>query len=106
MYAQTDTIAPSSWSSATTMTTSRAILQTRPAIQRALIRSWEYTRAGRITVLAIRLLVAMWLVVLGTVALSASSVWGWAVLAAAAGVFAFGIWVFRTAAKGWPASQA
>ena len=39
MYAQTDTIAPVSGSSAARPT--RATLQTRPLIQRALIRSWE-----------------------------------------------------------------
>jgi hypothetical protein len=32
--------------------------------------------------------------------------WGWALPAAAVGVFAFGVWVFSTAGKGWPAADA
>jgi hypothetical protein len=65
MYAQNDTTASSSWPSAVRPTTSRATLRSRPRIQRALIRSWEYIQPVRVTVLVIRLLVALWLVFLG-----------------------------------------
>ena len=87
-------------------TTSRATLRTRPRIQRAVIRSWEYIRPVRITILAIRLLVVLWLVVLGAVLLSAGNAWGLTLLPAAAAVFAFSVWVFTTAAKGWPVVEA
>ena len=131
MYAQNDNTAPSSRSSAarltasaprtspatsenvrqlpsqgTIMTTSRATLRSRPRIQRTLIRSWEYIRPVRVTILAIRLLVVGWLVFLGAALMSAGNVWGWTLLPAAAAVFAFSVWVFTTAAKGWPAVQA
>jgi hypothetical protein len=89
-----------------TMTARRATLQTRPPIQRAIIRSWEYTKPVRVTILAIRLLVALWLVILGAVFVSKGYAWGWALPAAAVGVFAFGVWVFSTAGKGWPAADA
>jgi hypothetical protein len=106
MYAQTDTIAPSSSSSAVRPTPSRAILRTRPRSQRILIRSWEYIQPVRVTILAIRLLVVLWLVFLGAVLLSADNAWGWTLLPAAAAVAAVSLWVFTTAAKGWPAAEA
>ncbi len=106
MYAQNDTTAPSSWSSAVRLPTSRATLRTRPRIQRALIRSWEYIQPVRVTILVIRLLVALWLVVLGTVLLSAGNTWGWTLLPAAVAVAALGAWIFITAAKGWPVVEA
>jgi hypothetical protein len=84
------------------MTPSRATLQTRPRIQRTWIRSWDYIRPARATVLVIRLLVVLWLLVLSAVLLSAGNAWGWTLLPAAAGVLAFSVWVFTTAAKGWP----
>jgi hypothetical protein len=82
--------------------TSRATLQTRPLIQRACIRSWEYSRPIRITVLAIRMLVVMWLFVLTGLLVSHGYAGAYALVAAAAGVFAFGLRVFKTAEKGWP----
>ena len=82
--------------------TRRAILRTRPPIQRTLIRSWEYTPAVRITVLIVRLLVVLWLAFLGAELLSANYTWGWTLLAAAAAMLAISAWVFTTAAKGWP----
>lgn len=106
MYAQIDDTTSSSSPSALRLTTSRPTLQTRPLVQRAFIRSWEYIRPVRITVLAIRLLVALWLVVLGLLLLSAGSGWGLALLAAAVAVAAIGAWVFTTAAKGWPVVEA
>jgi hypothetical protein len=106
MYAQTDTTAPSSSSSAARPAASRAALRTRPPIQRALIRSWEYVAPVRVAVLAIRLLVVLWLVVLSAVLMSAGHAWGWILLPAAAAVAAFGVWVFTTAAKGAPAAGA
>ena len=99
MYAQTDTTAPSSWSSAVRLTVSRATLRT-------LIRSWEYIRPVRVTILVIRLLAALWLVFLGAVLLSAGNAWGWTLLPAAAAAFALSVWVFTTAAKGWPVVEA
>ena len=66
MYAQNDNTTLSSRSSAARPT--RATLRTRPRIQRTLIRSWEYIQPVRVTVLAIRLLVVLWLVVLGAAA--------------------------------------
>ena len=106
MYAQNDTTAPSSWSSAVRLTTSRAALRTRPRIQRALIRSWEYIQPVRVTVLVIRLLVVLWLVYLGTSLSSEGNAWGWTLLPAAVAVAAFSVWVFTTAAKGWPLAEA
>jgi hypothetical protein len=106
MCAQNDTVAPSSWSSTATLTTSRATLRTRPRVQRIVIRSWEYIRPVRVTILAIRLLVVLWLVFLGALLLSAGNTWGWTLLPAAAAVAAFSVWVFTTAAKGWPVVKA
>ena len=106
MYAQTDTTAPSSRSSAVRPTTSRAILRTRPRNQRTLIRSWEYIQPVRVTVLIIRLLVVLWLVFLGAVLLSRGYTWGWTLLPVAVVVAAFSVWVFNTAAKGWPVVEA
>lgn len=125
MYAQNDNIVPSSrssaarltapapWSPPTTsenvlqlpakgMATSRATLRTRPRIQRTLIRSWEYIQPVRVTILVIRLLVVLWLAFLSTVLLSAGNAWGWTLLPAAVAAMALSVWVFATAAKGWP----
>jgi len=44
----------------------------------------------------------LWLVVLGALLLSADNAWGWTLLPGAAAVFAVSVWVFSTAAKGWP----
>jgi hypothetical protein len=84
----------------------RAALQNRPPIQRALIRYWEYIQAVRVTVLVIRLLAVLWMVVLGAILLSAGIGWGWTLFPAAVAVFALSLWVFRTAAKGWPVVDA
>jgi hypothetical protein len=84
------------------MTTSRATLRTRPRIQRTLIRSWEYIQPVRVTILAFRLLVVLGLVFLSVVLLSAGSAWGLILLPAAVAVLALSVWVFTTAAKGWP----
>jgi hypothetical protein len=100
MYAHTHNAAPSSWSSATRP--ARATLRTRPRIQRALIRSWEYIQHVRVSILIVRLLVVQWLVFLGGMLLSAGHPWGWALLPAAVAVMACSVWVFTTAAKGWP----
>jgi len=102
MYAQLDSTTLSSRSSAR-LTASRATLRSRPLIQRALIRSWEYIKPVRVALLAFRLLVALWLVVLGAVLMSAGYTWGWALLPGALAVTALSAWVFATAAKGWPA---
>jgi len=85
------------------MTTSRATLRTRPRIQRALIRSWEYIQPVRVTLLVIRLLVVLWLAFLSAMLWSAGNAWGWTLLPAAVAVFALSFWVFTTARKGWPA---
>jgi hypothetical protein len=106
MYAQTDTIAPSSSSSAARQATRRAALQTRPPIQRVLIRSWEYIPPVRLAILGIRMLVTLWLVFLGALLLSAGNASGWALFPAAAAVAAISLWVFTTAAKGWPVVKA
>jgi hypothetical protein len=106
MYAQNDTIAPPSRSSAARLTTSRATLRTRPRIQRILIRSWEYIQPVRVTILAIRLLVVLWLIFLAAVLVSAGHTWGWTLLPAAVAVAAISVWVFSTAAKGWPVVEA
>jgi hypothetical protein len=96
--------APAPWSSpAPSKRPSRATLQTRPRIQRALIRSWEYIQPVRVTFLVIRLLVVLWMIVLGAILMSSGIGWGWTLLPAAAAVFALSVWVFTTAAKGWPA---
>jgi hypothetical protein len=100
MYALKDTTAPSWRSSAARPT--RATLRTRPRIQRTLIRSWDYIQPVRVTVLVIRLLVVVWLVFLGAALLSAGNTWGWTLPPAAAGVLALSVWIFTTAAKGWP----
>jgi hypothetical protein len=46
------------------------------------------------------------LVFLGAVLLSAGNAWGWTLLPAAAAVAALSVWVFTTAAKGWPVVEA
>jgi hypothetical protein len=99
MYAQIDTRAPSSWSSAARPT--RATLRTRPRIQRTLIRSWEYIKPVRVAILAIRMLVVLWLIVLSGLVISAGVAWGLLLLPAALGTFALSVWIFSTAAKGW-----
>ncbi len=103
MYAQNVNTAPAS-SSATRPT--RAILRTRPLIQRALIRSWEYIRPVRVSILIVRLLVVLWLVALCALLMSAGYTWGLTLLPAAAAVLAISVWVFTTAAKGWPVAEA
>jgi hypothetical protein len=100
MYAQTDYIAPVSGPSAARPT--RATLQTRPLIQRALIRSWEYIPAARISILIVRMLVVLWLLFLSGALLWANNAWGLTLLPAAGAVFAVAFWVFDTASKGWP----
>jgi len=110
MSAQTYTTAPSPSGmqqlpakGAKAAITTRATLRTRPLIQRILIRSWEYnSRAVRITVLAVRLLVVLWLLFLGGALLSAGIAWGSILLPSAVVVLTVGIWVFNTATKGWP----
>jgi hypothetical protein len=113
MYALKDSTAPTTSENVLqlpakgmTMTTRRATLRTRPRIQRASIRSWEYIRPIRVTVLVIRMLVALWLLVLSAVLMSAGYEWAWTLLVAAAAVLAIGLWVFNTAAKGWPVPKA
>jgi len=85
-----------------TMTATRATLRTRPRNQRILIRSWEYIPAARITILVIQLLVVLWIAFLGAALLWGDNAWGWTLLAAAVAVLALSVWVFTTAAKGWP----
>jgi hypothetical protein len=104
MYAQNDRTAPSPQSSAARPT--RAILQTRLLIQRACIRYWEYIKPVRVIVLAIRLLVVAWLIVLSSVLTSSGYAADWILLPIAAAVAAFSVWVFNTAAKGWPVAGA
>ena len=103
MYAHNDTTALSSRPPAARPT--RATLRTRPRIQRALIRSWEYIQPVRVTFLVIRLLVVLWLVFLGAALLSVHNSWGWTLLPGAAAVLALSVWVFTTAAKGWPVAE-
>jgi hypothetical protein len=91
---------------ATNTTPTRATLQTRPRIQRACIRSWEYVRPIRITVLVIRMLVVLWLFVLTDLLVSNGIAWGWTLPPAAVAVFALSLWVFYTAEKGWPVVDA
>jgi hypothetical protein len=98
MYALRDNAAPPSRSS--TARPTRATLRTRPRIQRTFIRSWEYIRPIRVTILAIRLLAVLWLVVLGAALMSAGHTWGWILLPAAVAVLAVSVWMFSTAAKG------
>jgi hypothetical protein len=106
MYAQTSGNVLQAPAHATSTTPSRATLQTRPLIQRACIRSWEYSRPVRITVLAIRLLVVMWLFVLTSLLVSAGHPWAWLLMPAALAVLAIALWVFTTAQKGWPVDKA
>ena len=106
MYAQTSEKVIQPPANATHATPSRATLQTRPRIQRALIRSWEYSRPFRITVLVIRMLVVMWLFVLTDLLVSNGIAWGWTLPPAAVAVFAISLWVFTTAEKGWPVVKA
>jgi len=100
MYAQTDTTAPSSPSSAARPT--RATLRTRPRIQRSLIRSWDYIQPVRVSFLVFRLLVVLWLAFVGIALLSISDWWGLPILAVAFAMVPISLWVFTTAAKGWP----
>jgi hypothetical protein len=102
MYAQTSEKVIQPPADATNTTPSRATLQTRPRVQRACIRSWEYIRPIRITVLVIRMLVVMWLFVLTDLLVSNGIAWGWTLPPAAVAVFAVSLWVFTTAEKGWP----
>lgn len=102
MYAQTSENVLQPPAEGKITTPSRATLRTRPRIQRALIRSWEYVQPVRVTILAIRLLVVMWLFVLTSVLVSAGNAWGWTLPPAAVAVFALSLWVYTTAAKGWP----
>jgi len=83
-------------------TPSRATLRTRPRIQRALIRSWEYIQPVRVTVLVLRMVAVLFLAILGVALLSAGYTWAWGLLLLAAAVLAGGVWVFTTAGKGWP----
>jgi hypothetical protein len=83
-------------------TTSRATLRTRPLIHRLLIRYWEYIPAVRVTVLILRLLAVLVLAVEGIALLSISNWLGLPILAVAFAVLPFSLWVFTTAAKGWP----
>lgn len=100
MYAQTDNIAPVSRPSAARPT--RATLRTRPLIQRAFIRSWEYIQPVRVSILIVRMLVVLWLLFLGAALMSGGYAWGAALLPAAVAVFVVSVRVFTTAAKGWP----
>ena len=106
MYAHTSEKAIQPPANATSKTPSRAALKTRPRIQRALIRSWEYNRPFRVTVAIIRLLVVLWMFVLTNLLVSNGFAWGWAMAPAAAAVFAIALWVFYTAEKGWPVADA
>jgi hypothetical protein len=91
---------------ATATAPSRAVLQARPRVQRALIRSWEYNKPVRITVLVIRLMVVLWLFFLTTIMLSSGIAWGWILPPTAVAVFAIALYVFTTAQKGWPVVDA
>jgi hypothetical protein len=104
MYALIDNAAPSARQSAARPT--RATLKSRPRIQRALIRSWEYIQPVRVSVLAVRMLVALWLIFLGTILMSTGHTWGWTMFLAAGAVLAVGMWVFAIAGRGWPADEA
>jgi hypothetical protein len=86
-----------------TSTTSRATLRTRPRIQRTLIRSWEYVPAIRIALLTVRLLGVLAATVAGIALLGSShDGWGLLALALAFATLPVSLWVFATAAKGWP----
>ena len=106
MTAQTSEKLFQSSADATSTTPSRATLQTRPLVERALIRSWEYIRPVRITFLVIRMLVVMWLLILTALLVPAGYAWGWSMVPAAVAVLALSLWVFRTAEKGWPVEVA
>ena len=106
MYAQTSQKVTQPLADATTAAPTRAVLKTRPLIQRATIRSWEYNKPVRITVLVIRLLTVMWLFVLTDLMVSNGLAWGWIFLPTAFAVFAIALWVFTTAQKGWPVVKA
>jgi len=106
MYAQNHDTVLRPPADGVTKNPSRATLKTRPLIQRATIRYWEYIQPVRVTYLVIRLLVVLWMVVLGAILLSAGIAWGWALFPAAVAVFALSLWVFSTAAKGWPVADA
>jgi hypothetical protein len=106
MYAQTSEKVIQPPANATHATPSRATLKTRPRIQRACIRSWEYNRPVRIAVLVIRLLVVLWLFVLTGLLVSNGFAWGWTMAPTAVAVFAIALWVFTTAEKGWPVADA
>jgi hypothetical protein len=88
------------------MSASRATLRTRPRIQRAVIRSWEYIPAVRVTILAIRLLVVVFMTFAGFELLTISTWWGLLTLVTAMAVLPFSLWLFSTAAKGWPVAGA
>ncbi len=98
-----DHTAPSSLPSARP---TRATLKSRPRIQRTLIRSWEYIQPVRVSVLAVRILVALWLFFVGSMLMSAGYTWGWTMFLAAGGVLAVGMWVFAIAGRGWPVDGA
>jgi len=102
MYAQNHDTALRPPANGATKNPSRTTLRTRPPIQRALVRYWEYIQPVRVTVLVIRLLVVVWMVVLGAILLSTGIAWGWILFPAAVAVFALSVWVFSTAGKGWP----
>lgn len=104
MYALIDNTAPSSRQSRARPT--RASLKSRPRTQRALIRSWEYIQPVRVSILAVRMLVALWLVFLGTILMSAGYTWGCTLFLAAGAVLAVGMWVFAIAGRGWPVDGA
>jgi hypothetical protein len=104
MYTLTDNDAPSSRRPAARPT--RATLKSRPRTQRAVIRSWEYIQPVRVSVLVVRLLVALWLIFLGGMLMSAGYTWGWTMFLAAGAVLAIGMWVFAIAGRGWPVDGA
>ena len=107
MYAQTDTIAHPSLSLDTMgLAARRAVLRSRPPVQRFLIRSWEYIPAARLAILGIRTAVVLWLLFLSAMLFAAHNPWAWTLLPAAAAVAAISLWVFTTAKKGWPVVKA
>jgi hypothetical protein len=106
MSAQTSEKVTQAPADGTTTRPTRAALKTRPRIQRALIRSWEYSRPFRITVVIIRLLVVVWLLVLTNLLVSNGFAWGWTLPPAAVAVLAITLWVYTTAQKGWPVVDA
>jgi hypothetical protein len=103
MFVQTDSTTSSASSAARP---TRAALRTRPPVQRMLIRSWEYIQPVRVGILALRLLVVLWLVFLGVRLAAVGYTAGLTLLPAALAVLAISLWVFNTAAKGWPAVAA